>query len=78
MNLNEVKQLQEESKAKYKKIYDQFEIGGRVELVSSSHEDVLPSGAEGVVLDKSYGMFGCDLRIDFEGYETWIDAEDLV
>lgn len=46
-------------------------LGDHVELLmSSSYEDTLPVGVEGVVLDKSYNKFGCDLRVDFEGYET--------
>ena len=77
MHQDKVNEIIKAQELKYKQIYDRFEIGDHVELMSSSYEDTLPVGAEGIVLDKSYSKHGCDLRVDFEGYVTWLDAVDL-
>ncbi|WP_043316741.1 hypothetical protein [Bacillus cereus] len=73
-NIENYHKKQEE---KYKRIFDKFEIGQHVEVMSSSYEPEIPNGSEGKILDKKFSKHGCDLRVDFEGYETWIDAEDI-
>ncbi|AXY11249.1 hypothetical protein CUC43_31875 (plasmid) [Bacillus thuringiensis LM1212] len=72
-----IEELHKKQEKKYKDIFDKFEIGQRIELSSSSYEPDIPLGATGKILDKKYSKNGCDLRVDFEGYETWIDGEDV-
>ncbi|KIP28958.1 hypothetical protein P4V71_28900 [Bacillus thuringiensis] len=72
-----IEKLYKKQEEKYKGIFDKFEIDQQIELISSSYEPDLPLGAKGKILDKKYSKNGCDLRVDFEGYETWIDGEDV-
>ncbi|MDY0855535.1 hypothetical protein P4278_30780 [Bacillus thuringiensis] len=72
-----IEELHKKQEKKYKAIFDKFEIGQQIELSSSSYEPDIPLGATGKILDKKYSKNGFDLRVDFEGYETWIDGEDV-
>ncbi|AFU17052.1 hypothetical protein MC28_D104 (plasmid) [Bacillus thuringiensis MC28] len=73
-----IEELHKKQEKKYKGIFDRFEIGQQIELSSSSYEPDLPFGATGKIVDKKYSKNGCDLRVDLEGYETWIDGEDVL
>lgn len=83
MNENQVKELLKKQEERYKKMYDSFEIYDTVEFYpeSGSHYETNEDGLlEGKIVDKSYGLYGCDLRvnIDGSGTELWISAEDVV
>ncbi|HHK5537201.1 TPA: hypothetical protein ACQUHH_005791 [Bacillus mobilis] len=66
-----IEELHKKQEKKYKSIFDKFEIGQQIESSSSSYEPDLPLEATGKILDKKYSKNGCNLRIDFEGYEPY-------
>ena len=77
MEQSKIIELKKKIAERYKGIHDSFEIGQRVETVTDAHEPDITLGADGIVVNKIYSEHGCDLRVDFAGYETWIDAEDV-
>ena len=77
MEQNKMMEIKRKSAENYKRVYDSFEIDQRVELTTDSYQPDIEEGAEGVIVDKAFSEYGCDLRVDFLGYVTWIDAVDV-
>lgn len=51
-------------------------LNEKVEVISNSNEDLY--GMVGVIKDIKESSFGTELRLECsDGFETWIDAEDV-
>ena len=82
MEQKQIDQLKEKSLERYRKVAERIEVGTSAQYRAPDNDhdfEVDEHGyVDGVVKDVKYNEFCCDVRMDFNGSEFWVDGEDVV
>lgn len=78
MNRKDIQELIDQQKERFERQYNSFVVGD-IATLENFNDDTpyLEEGTTGTVIDKTFNEYGCSIRVDFNGTELWIDAEDL-
>lgn len=76
---NSIEEYKKEIAKKYNNIFNEIAIGDTVYLENENLIDFLDEDSKwGEVIDKKYYKeLGVSVRVDFNGYKTWVGCEDV-
>lgn len=64
----------------YQSVYNKFELGDIVKIPIFEPKYIFVDSSEGLFLDgkvtaKTFNQYGCNLLVEIDGEEFWVDAE---